>query len=193
MTTIRSFIAIELPVEVASTLAEVQDRLKKLVPAGTVRWTAPASIHLTLHFLGEVEAASLEPIREMMAASAAAGRPFALDLAGVGCFPNVRRPRIVWVGISGDTPALVALQQDLGERLQAGIGFKPEERPYSPHLTIGRVKNQLPPNQLSRLGQALAQVKVEWVAGLDVTGLSLMKSELKREGAVYTELTRAEL
>lgn len=168
-------------------LAELQKKLKGRTPGGAVRWTAPESIHLTLHFLGNIEDSQVETVAGILAGSSAAYRPFSLRLAGLGCFPNPRRPRIVWVGVSGDTAPLVDLQQDLGRELQV-IGYTPESRPYSPHLTIGRVKDGLPGPRLAELGQALQQIEVGQLAVLDVTGISLIKSELKPAGAVYTQL-----
>lgn len=193
MATLRTFIALELSDEAAAALGQVQNRLKKLVPAGSVRWTAPDSIHLTLHFLGDVDPGQVEPIRRQIEASAAICPPFSLALAGLGCFPNTRRPRIVWIGVTGQTAPLLLVQRDLGERLKQGIGFKPEDRPYSPHLTIGRVKDNLPPGELTRLGQALSQVEVAEIGRIDVTEVALMKSDLGSSGAVYTRLAAGRL
>ena len=192
MQTIRSFIAIELSDEARSVLADLQNRLKAVVPPKTVRWTAPQNIHLTLHFLGEVEVNEVEQVSRAVKTAASHCRPFSLTLTGLGCFPNTRRPRIVWVGVRGETELLVALHQTLGEGLKV-IDFKPEVRPYSPHLTIGRVKNGLPPRQLTQLGEVLDQEirLIGELATLNVVELSLIKSELTPSGPVYTPLTRA--
>lgn len=191
MTTIRSFIAIELSNEARVALADLQDRLKAVVPPKTVRWTAPQSIHLTLHFLGNITANEVVKVTEIVQSVAPAHKTLFLTLEGLGCFPNMRRPRIVWVGVLGATDSLVKVHQDLGQKLRV-IDFKPETRPYSPHLTIGRVKKGVRPRQLSRLGQILDQerAKVGQLATLAVTEISLMKSELKPVGAVYTQLAR---
>jgi len=192
MQTIRSFIAIELSDEARSVLADLQNRLKAVVPPKTVRWTAPQNIHLTLHFLGEVEVNEVEQVSRAVKTAASHCRPFSLTLTGLGCFPNTRRPRIVWVGVRGETELLVALHQNLGEELKV-IDFKPEDRPYSPHLTIGRVKNGLPRRQLTQLGEVLDQEirLIGELATLNVAELSLIKSELTPSGPVYTPLTRA--
>lgn len=192
MTTLRSFIAIELSHEATTALAELQKELKIAAPPGSVRWTAPDSIHLTLHFLGDVEVAQVDAIAGLLQSCAAAYPPFSLRLAGLGCFPNMRRPRIVWVGVTGETAPLISLQRDLGEKLQV-IGYTPEDRPYAPHLTIGRVKKELPGRQLAELGQALAQIEVGQLAQLDASGISLMKSDLQPAGAVYSQLAFAPL
>jgi 2'-5' RNA ligase len=192
MQTIRSFIAIELSDEARSVLADLQNRLKAVVPPKTVRWTAPQNIHLTLHFLGDVEVNEVEQVSQAVKTAASNCRPFSLTLTGLGCFPNTRRPRIVWVGVRDKTETLVALHQNLGEGLNV-INFKPEDRPYSPHLTIGRVKNGLPRRQLTQLGEVLDQEirLIGELATLNVAELSLIKSELTPSGPVYTPLTRA--
>lgn len=192
--TIRSFIAIELSDEARSALAEVQNRLKNIAPAQTVRWIAPESLHLTLHFLGDVPANSVEKISGLLTEAASVCPPLTLTLNGMGCFPNTRRPRIVWIGVTGQIERLIKLYQDLGNRLKV-IGFTPEARPYSPHLTIGRVRDNLPPPQLAQLGQVLEreQARVGKLSLLPATEISLMQSELKPTGPVYTPLARVKL
>ena len=190
MTTIRSFIAIELSDEARSVLTDLQNRLKAVVPPKTVRWTAPDNIHLTLHFLGDVALNDVEQVGDIVRVVGSNCQPFTLTLTGLGCFPNSRRPRILWAGIGGKTKPLLALHRNLSEQLNM-IGFIPEARAYSPHLTIGRVRNGVPRRHLTQLGEMLDQEKLvigELVA-LKVNQISLIKSELKPAGAVYTSLT----
>lgn len=193
--TIRSFIAIELSGEAQAALTGLQTRLKSSVPAQTVRWTAPENIHLTLHFLGNVAAGDIEKIAEALHLAASVCQPMSLTLGGLGCFPNTRRPRIVWTGIAGETQQLVKLQRELGDRLKGIGGFTPETRPYSPHLTIGRVKDNLPPRQLAQLGEVIErkQEQVGELAALWVTEISLIQSDLRPTGPVYTQLAHASL
>ncbi len=195
MTTIRSFIAIDLSTEARAALSNLQNRLKSIVPPKSVRWTAPQNIHLTLHFLGDMATNDIAKVSDALGATASACQPFSLTLGRLGCFPNMRRPRIVWVGISGDTPALVTLHQDLGKGLKTAIGFNPEPRPYSPHLTIGRVAKGIRPRHLPQLSQALTQeqANIGQLVNLAVTKISLIKSELKPTGAIYTQLSWGEL
>ena len=189
MQTIRSFIAIELSDEARAVLADLENRLKAVAPAQAMRWAPPESIHLTLHFLGDVAADDVEKITELIQLAALPYPPFDLSVGKLGCFPNTRRPRIIWAGVSGQTETLLSLHQNLGEKLKE-IGFTPEARPYAPHLTVGRVKDGLSQRQLTQLGQMLEreQSKVGQLATLPVTEISLMKSELKPAGAVYTRL-----
>lgn len=194
MPTIRAFIAIELSPAARTALAQLQQRLKPLVPPQSVRWTAPDNIHLTLHFLGDIPADGVSQTSSLLRAAAATCPPFALTLGDLGCFPNTRRPRIVWTGVSGQMETLLNLHRELGQRLKT-IGFTPEARPYSPHLTIGRVKDGLPQRLLSQLGQVLEQTQpqIGQVAALDVAEISLMQSDLKPAGPVYTQLAAAAL
>ena len=194
MSTIRSFIAIELSDEARLALTALQNRLKAVSPDDTVRWTALENIHLTLHFLGDVAVTDLEKVAAALQSGASGISPFSLTLGGLGCFPNMRRPRIVWTGVLGETKTLLELHHRLGERLKT-LGFTLEARPYSPHLTIGRVKKEIPTRSLAQLGQALEQEQptVGQLAGFNVAEISLMKSELRPTGVVYTQVAAAKL
>jgi 2'-5' RNA ligase len=193
--TVRSFIAIELSEESRTELARLQSRLKEASPPTAIRWTDPKNVHLTLHFLGDLAEDQLENVSRTVSDAAAPHTPFSLSLSSLGCFPNLRRARIVWVGITGDTDRLVALQSDLGDRLKKGIGFEPESRTYSPHLTIGRVKKGLTQNPLRELGQILEQQipRVGRLATLPVDYIHFIRSDLKPDGPVYTSLAKAPL
>src|SRR5688500_2375905 len=109
MQTIRSFIAIELSDEARAALADLQNRLKAVAPTQATRWAPLESIHLTLHFLGDVATSDVEKIVELIQQAASACPPFDLTVGGLGCFPNTRRPRIIWAGISGQTETLLSL------------------------------------------------------------------------------------
>lgn len=195
METIRSFVAIELSNQAKDSLVDLQERLKQAVPPRTVRWTAPANIHLTLHFLGNIPTADIDPVSQAITAASLTTAPFSLTLKGLGCFPNMRRPRVVWVGVEGDVPILTALRQELGQNLNRAIRFEPDSRPYRPHLTIGRVRKGLASRDLNRLGRALSQIQpdIKTLAGLEAQAISLMQSDLKPGGAVYTRLAHIPL
>jgi len=193
--TIRSFIAIELSHEARTELARLQSWLKEASPPKTVRWTDPRNVHLTLHFLGDLEEDRLEDVGRTVRDAAAAHTPLSLNLSNLGCFPNTRRARIVWVGLTGDIDHLVSLQSDLGDRLNKGVGFEPESRTYSPHLTIGRVKKGLTQSQLRALGRILeSQIpRVGHLASVRVDYIHFIRSDLKPDGPIYTSLAKAQL
>ncbi len=192
---IRTFVAIELPEQAIAGLAQLQSRLKTLTPPHSVRWTAPQNIHLTLHFLGDIAAADTAKVSNALEQVAASAAPFSLQLGGLGCFPNTQRPRVLWVGMLEQSPLLAALVQNLGDRLQTAIGFTPEKRPYSPHLTLGRVKNGIQPRSLRQLGETIVQFQkqVGQVARVGVSEVSFIQSELQPAGPAYTLLSRHRL
>ena len=190
MPSLRTFIAIELSSPVLAALAGLQSRLRGITPPRAVRWTATPNIHLTLHFLGDVATDDIGKITAAMQAAASTAHPFTLRLGGLGCFPNTRRPRVIWVGVTERSHALAALHKALGQHLATTIDYAPEKRPFSPHLTLGRVKSGLPKRHLPQLSQVLQQEqqRVGRLAELHVTEISLIKSELKPTGAIYTPL-----
>lgn len=178
MTTIRAFIASQLPDDVKDALGEVARALAGRVPHGAVRWVRPQQMHLTLNFLGNTPIDKLPVIMEAMDLAAGKRAPFAMRLDDVGCFPNARRPRVIWVGLSGGTKQLAALKSGLDERL-APLGWPPENRPFRAHLTLGRVKDE-------RGAQ-----DVEWTADVPrlevpVKAINLIESQLRPDGPVYT-------
>ena len=195
MTTIRTFVAIELSTDTLAALTNLQNRLKTLAPPHTVRWSAPQNIHLTLHFLGDTNSGSVEKIATALETAATNFAPFILQVGGLGCFPNTKRPRVIWVGLLENPPALVDLQRELGKQLGGVIAYRPEKRPYSPHLTLGRVKNGIPSRHVSQLSQVIEQMQptVGKLVDLPVSEVCLIRSELRPTGAVYTKLSRAVL
>lgn len=194
MTTIRTFIAIELPDEARQVVTQVQNRLKGLAPPHTVRWTTSQNIHLTLYFLGDIQTGEVDPIIAALQTSARTAHPFALTLGQLGCFPTLRRPRILWIGVHGDTKPLIALRQRLGAALQTAINFTPESRPYAPHLTIGRVNAGVPARHSQQLSQTLeTEQAVGRLVEFEVDHISLIKSELKPTGSIYTPLAHIPL
>jgi 2'-5' RNA ligase len=190
MTTVRSFIAIELSADAEVALMALQNHLKAKMPTHSVRWVDSQSIHLTLHFLGDISLQTVEKVKTDLSTCAARHSPFVLSLKGLGCFPNLRRPRVVWVGVVGATTALLNLHQTLGQLLTHSIAYQPETRPYAPHLTLGRVQKNIASRNLRQVGQILEQEqgKVGVLATLEVTAIHLIKSELTSTKPIYTSL-----
>lgn len=192
---IRCFIALELPPEARKALEGVQ---RRLAPVGReVKWVRPEGIHLTLKFLGNIDEGQVEPVgRVVSEAAATCGGPLRLAMKGLGAFPGVARPRVVWVGLTGDTARLAALAQDLEKRL-APLGFAPEGRPFTPHLTLGRVKEFGAGRGRGRAGgknplsEAVVKLAALELGGFEARELILYRSELRPGGAVYTRLHAA--
>lgn len=188
----RLFIALHLPAPVTAVLGAAQDSLRAAVPHELVSWVVPRNIHLTLKFLGDVPLQARQPIAEALTSVAIAHAPFDLSTAGLGCFPNERNPRVVWVGLQGQLEALTRLRNAV-EQAIAPLGYPTEDRPFSPHLTLGRVRRNPPRSAVQALGLALQSTVPPAPVGWTVTEVALFRSELKPGGAVYSLLHRASL
>jgi len=187
--TIRTFIALDLPPEVKGPLARWQERLRAAAESRRplpVRWTAPAGIHLTLKFLGDVPSPQLEGIYRALGRAAAGCGPLRLALGALGAFPSIQRPRVLWVGLEGDLAELGALQRRVEEEL-APLGFPPEGR-FVPHLTLGRVRDQASPAEKAALGRLLGALSPGEAAAFRAEALQVMRSQLRPEGPHYTTL-----
>ena len=187
---LRLFIAIDLPPDVKQLLGDVQGALQR--HTHTVRWADPDGTHLTLKFLGAVEAEAVERIVGGLAAVAARHQPFVLQTDRLGVFPNQQRPRIVWLGLRGDVAALEQVQQDV-ERTIAPLGFPTEARPFRPHLTLGRSDKEAQGEDFRTIRQAVTATDVPRSAAITVNELVLMHSELSAQGARYTPIAHGRL
>jgi 2'-5' RNA ligase len=191
MAQIRSFIAIELPGEVKRELVRLQDELR-LGSRTSVRWVDTNNIHLTLKFLGDIDEKITGRITAVLEEAASGTSPFRLEISGLGVFPNPRRVQVVWVGLSGDIEKLGQLQK----RIESGLvplGFAAESRSFTPHLTLGRVRDRATTEERQDLGRLIEGMRFESGAGLKVDSVNLMKSQLTREGPIYSRLSSVEL
>jgi len=191
MEPVRAFIAIELPNSVKSTLSQLQDNLKQSDHA-PVKWVDPESIHLTLKFLGNIAAGTIPQLTKAISEAARGIAPFRLDLGELGVFPNLRAPRVVWVGLGGEIATLSVIQENIESAL-IPLGFSPERRAFSPHLTLGRVRERASPEERRRLGEAVSSLKIGAKLSFTVDALNLMRSRLTREGAFYSRLSSVAL
>ena len=187
MEQVRSFIAIELPNELKVGLSQLEAQLKSGKQSG-VKWVNPYSIHLTLKFLGSIAVDKISQITKAMEAAAQGISPFHLEVKDLGAFPNLRRVQVVWVGISGEVDRLGQLQQRIESNL-ARLGFAPESRPFTPHLTLARLRNQASLDERQRLGELIAGTRFEVAYTIKVDTISLMRSQLTREGAIYSRIS----
>ena len=192
MNTQRTFIAIELPAEILRLMGQAQAQLKAVAPPGSVRWTHVEGIHLTLKFLGPVPTSQIDAIAAGMAAAARSVPSFTLTISGAGCFPNLRHPRVVWLGVDEPTGRLASLQRAV-ESTISPLGYPSEERGFHPHLTLGRAARDAAPNDLKRLGELVAEANIGTLGQVTVTQVALIKSDLKPSGAEYTALQHARL
>lgn len=194
---IRAFVAVALDADARKALARAQEQardrtmreLSGSAPGARIQWVRPDSIHLTLKFLGEIADTRVEEIRSALAPTIQAQARFSVEVGGFGVFPNLRAPRVLWVGVSGQGDRAITLAR-LAADVDAGLdalGFPREAKPFSPHLTLARIKERS-----REVGKALAEsglmAQAERVGSLKVDAVALIRSELKPSGAVYTPL-----
>ncbi len=187
----RLFVALDPPEAVRRRVAALGLELRRSAGrrADEVRWVPPENVHLTLQFLGAVPEERVGAIEAAVRAAAAARQPLSLELRGAGGFPNARRPRVVWAGVAGEIDGLAALVADLGRRL-APLGFAPEERPFSAHLTLGRARDgRGAPGLAGALAQAAEAGGTPWRAA----DVALFESHLSPKGPRYEVVLRAPL
>jgi 2'-5' RNA ligase len=182
--TFRAFIAIDLPESVKSFLSEAQEALKSY--GFGVKWVRPQNIHLTLKFLGDTATADTDKIAEAMTLAAMNCPIVSLTAKGIGVFPNVRRPRVIWAGLNGRVQTLANLQQTLNAHL-ANLGFATDTRAFKSHLTLGRVKGKIASDRMIAAIDKLKELESE---SFETHAVILFKSELRPSGAVYTKVQR---
>ncbi len=187
MASIRTFIAIELTEKALSALGKLQDRLKQAQGGKAGRWVRKESIHLTLKFLGDIPEEKVDQVCEGVRRACEGHEPFSVAIAGLGCFPNTRRPRVLWAGVGGEVDALCDLQQAVEHEIVA-LGFPEERHDFTPHLTLARIQRGARSEDVRALGQIAKEAPREEIGGMQVDAVSVMKSDLQPTGAVYTEL-----
>ncbi len=181
---IRAFIAVELPDRIKQRLGEIQEQLK--AGRSEAKWVAPQSIHLTLKFLGGISRDTVSGVTEAMEEAALGVSPLKLGVNGLGVFPNAKRVQVVWAGLTGDMATLIQVQKDLDTAL-ARLGFTPESRPFTAHLTLARMRDEASATEREGVGKLVESTSFEG-GEFVADSLSLMRSELRREGPIYTRV-----
>jgi 2'-5' RNA ligase len=179
---VRAFVALLLNEEVRTLVAREIARLRPL--GRSVSWVVPQNLHLTLKFLGGRNPEELDLVRQGLAEAVEGVAPFTLSFHGLGAFPGLARPRVFWVGVIAGAEHAKMLHSQV-ETALARCAIPPDERPFSPHLTIGRARM---PSGLGALQQAITGEGQKEFGSLSVNALSLMRSDLSPAGARYTEL-----
>jgi RNA 2',3'-cyclic 3'-phosphodiesterase len=190
ITAIRSFIAIELPEPVQTRLGKIIHELKDNC-SPCVRWVPHHNIHLTLKFLGEVSPTNLDILTRMIQSEVSNYPIFDLSIGGLGAFPSIKRPRIIWIGLQVP-PILYNLQMAI-ETGTKRLGYAAEERPFSPHLTLGRINHNATVDEINQIAAFLTKSKVENIGPLSVSTVTLFRSDLQPGGSHYTPLMVAKL
>ena len=186
---IRAFIATDIPEDVRAAISEAQARLKRAPVGVKISWTKVDNIHITLQFLGYVEEPVIEKIRPALESVSQSHASFELSIRGAGAFPNEHRPRVLWVGCEDVQGKLRALA-DAVQAAMEPLGFEPEHREFSAHLTLGRVKFPRPDAALTR---ALDSIKNDVFGTMRVEAIHLIESQLHPQGSIYSKLSSHKL
>jgi len=195
MESIRLFIAIEMSADVRRALAQVQSRVRgevaqspvSLSLSRSIKWVDPEGAHLTLKFLGWVSPTNVPAIEDRLRTIGASNLPLNLHLDGLGTFPSPQRARVLWIGLAGDLDGLEALQRGVESAMQS-LGFAAEERPFSPHITLARLRDDASPSERRQLADIVSRLPTPPQVSFRAQAISLMRSELSPSGARYTRL-----
>ena len=191
MSLLRTFIAVEIPIPIRQAIQQKTEALRKMLGDSLVRWVAMDNMHLTLKFLGDVSPANVDKLTQMLRAEADLISAFDMQLSGLGSFPSLRRPRVLFIGIQAPA-GLEALQRGL-ESACARLGYESESRDFHPHLTIGRVRRDISTSDQQKIRRAFEATKIDSLGTARVDSVHLYKSDLKPFGSVYTKLFSAPL
>ena len=189
MKRLRTFIALDLSKPVRDKAVALQESLAR--SGGEVKWVETENLHLTLLFLGEVDDRDVPAVCRAVADRCREHAPFPMSVANVGCFGNPRRPRTIWIGIGEGASEVVTLHDGLEETLLELGCYRREDRQFTPHITLGRVKHE--GGSVDALAALLAK-KTDWQGGeVSVHEVLVMSSELTPQGPIYSVLSRAKL
>lgn len=193
MSRLRAFIAVEIPLDIRQNVEHATSNLRRGT-GSLIRWVAVENMHLTVKFLGDIPSANVEVLTRMIQAEADSLHCFDIHLTGIGSFPGPKRPRVIYIGIQAPAE-LEAFQRQL-ESATRRLGYNSDAnggRSFAPHLTIGRVRQNIPADDLKKIRRALEESKIDSPGTARVNSVHLYKSDLKRTGPVYTKLFSAHL
>jgi 2'-5' RNA ligase len=179
----RAFLAIEPPEDILQAMSGLQEKLKREI-SGRISWTKPQGQHLTLKFFGDISTQDVKNICCAVQNRIALASSLNFKIEKLGVFPDARRPRVLWCGVTGDVEKLSVLQKQLDSDF-GSIGFPGEDRPFRAHLTLGRIKD---PSGLTGISEAMAKYGVFTAGEFSCKELILFQSRLLAQGAVYTKL-----
>lgn len=191
---LRTFVAIELPAAILAAVAAAQGELKTALGEREtlIRWIDPTNAHLTLKFMGDTAESRVDELGEALSGAVGGRCPLQLRTGALGCFPSGRQPRVLWLGLEGDLEGLTGLR-DAVEAAIGPLGWPTEARPFQPHLTLGRVRPEATYAEKAGIGKAAGALWPPPPVELTVAAVSLMRSELKPTGAIYTRLCEVSL
>src|SRR5574341_1270756 len=176
MSLLRAFIAVEIPSELQRMVYKETASLRNAI-GGLVRWVLPGNMHLTLKFLGNISSTNIDILTQMMCAEADSCQPFVMQVGGLASFPSLKRPRVIYIGLQA--PAELETLQHGIESATTRLGYEPEERSFSPHLTIGRVRQNVSTSDQQKIRRALEETQIDSLGTAGVDSVHLYNSDLK--------------
>ena len=191
MSVVRSFIAVDLPKALDQSLEQASQQLQVLLEGLPVRWVPVPNIHLTLKFLGDVSEQNLQMIQAILYTEATNHHQFEISVGVFGVFPNLTRPRVLWVGVEAPDE-LINLQRRIDVET-ARLGYAPDQREFNPHLTFGRVSRNASSKQVRKISSILRNHKLGFLGAARIEDVTLFRSDLGPNGAVYSKIYTAKL
>jgi RNA 2',3'-cyclic 3'-phosphodiesterase len=191
MSLLRTFIAVEIPPHVQKKIQQETEPLRKELGLSLIRWVPTQNIHITLKFLGDVSPASVDHVTQILRTEADSCPAFDIHIGGLGSFPSLRRPRVLFIGIQAPAE-FEALYRGI-ESACARLGYESEQRSFSPHLTIGRIRQDASATDQQKIRRALEGITIDALGTARVNSVHLYKSDLKPTGSVYTQIFSAPL
>jgi 2'-5' RNA ligase len=191
MDQIRSFIAIELPESVRLNLAQIANKLKTTCQF-PIKWVPSDNIHLTLKFLGNIDTFKIKAITEAVRSALHREHPFILNFTNLGVFPSLKNIQVVWIGLGGELEALYKIQNKIELNLTP-LGFPPEKRLFTAHLTLARINENVSYANKQVLADVISNTQIHCDSSFKVTEINLMRSQLTRTRAIYSRLSLVEM
>lgn len=191
MSLLRAFIAIELPKHIQDAVEKQTARLRQTLGKDVIRWVPTQNMHLTLKFLGDIATSHIEFLKQLLAREAESHPQFDMQIGGLGSYPTSRRPRVLWAGLHAPAD-LISLQKSI-EAGTTRLGYEQEEHAFSPHLTLGRVRQTTSPAEIQKVRSALDTIQLGNIGTARVDSIHLFKSDRLPSGSIYTKLFSASL
>lgn len=188
---IRTFIAVDLPHSVRDALGQVSNQLQGKLPDTHVRWVNYEKMHLTLKFLGDISTENISMVEKILASEAAKRQVMEIGIGGIGAFPKMRHPRVIWIGVEAPSE-LFDLRRGIEDGV-ARLGYNYDKYEFTPHLTLGRISRKASASDVRKVGNALHDFQVGFIGVARIEAVHLYRSDLRPEGAIYTRLYSAEL
>ena len=191
MQTLRTFIAVDFPIEIKEKIIEITAYFQSKLPPAQIKWVEPDHMHLTLKFMGETPHDKLVQIKQSIHQVISVFPSFEIEIKALGMYPNNQRPRVIWLGINAEN-YLILLHNQLDQALK-GEGIKSDRRPFSPHLTIGRVRRNADQESIIQIGKILSQFKIASLGSIKIDEILYYQSVLTPQGPIYTILQSTSL